>query len=237
MELKPVTANEIPERYSKGERDFSNSLLNVLNLSRTNLRGIIFKNCWVKGVSFHHSDLINANFEGSLIDNFGSFRAANLTRVSFRNAKLQFIYAEGATLDHTDFSNADLLWVGFMNCNRGGADFTGAKITHVIWSFDEVDVEKALEIALPHIMKSDLPESRKLLIKAFVPVILGQVKGFAKPSYETRVMAEKMFDVLYSPPKISGNVDQYGEGGSGYSEKMEYGESPSEKKKGKTYNK
>ena len=230
-ELKFILANEILERYAKGERDFSNFLLNGINLASADLKSAVFKNCWIKGVRFARVNLTDVDFEGATIEYTG-FVDANLTRTNFRNTKIRFCYGVGAILNKTNFENADMFWVGFPNCNRGGANLTGAKTSKVYWSFDEIDFASAFEIFLPELDKIDLPESTKMRIKANTHSIIQQLRSESKSSYhETKKSFGKFLSEIYSSGG-SGIVDQYGEGGSGYSEKMDYGEpSPDNKKR------
>jgi uncharacterized protein YjbI with pentapeptide repeats len=85
---------------------FGEATMTSVDLSNTTLTG---------AVSFHDTNLANANFSG-----------ADLSHVSFRGADLTNANLSGAQLSYTSFVNAILTGVDFSGTNLSGADFTDA---------------------------------------------------------------------------------------------------------------
>ena len=118
-----LSSNGVKSAYSKGRRDFSQLVLNAIDLQKLSLTGSNFAETKLKKANFQHSDLSGANFGRTDLTQ-ASLRGTNLGRTYLSNANLNGADLRGANLNYATLSNANL-----KDANLCGADLTGARVT------------------------------------------------------------------------------------------------------------
>lgn len=116
----PQNAQELLERYQRGERYFAGVALEGANLKDADL----------KGANLFDANLEDTDLEGANLTNADLYDA-NLTNVSLHNANLS-----SATLINTDLTsaflyNADLRYANLINVSLYSADLRHANLTNV----------------------------------------------------------------------------------------------------------
>lgn len=117
-----LTAEQVLNEYSQGNRNFSEHNLNQLNLSSAKLAGAKFIKSTLIGINLQSSDLHKANFYNT-----------NLAQANLKNTDLQNAEFVRANLKNTDLQNANLRQANLTNAilkeaNLRGANLTGAKV-------------------------------------------------------------------------------------------------------------
>ncbi|MGD1944426.1 MAG: pentapeptide repeat-containing protein [Leptolyngbyaceae cyanobacterium] len=118
-----LNSDGVKSAYSKGRRDFSQLVLNAIDLQKLSLTGSNFAEAKLKKANFQNADLSGANFGRTDLTQ-ASLRGANLGRTYFSNANLNKADLRGANLNYATLSNANL-----RDANLCGADLTGARVT------------------------------------------------------------------------------------------------------------
>ncbi len=122
-QIKKFTASSLIEAYGKGYRDFSNQMLNHLDLHKQTLVGARFAKADLRAVNFVGADLSNTNLS-----------CTNLSQAQLKNANLTGAYLGRANLKEADLRGANLTRVSLEGAkltetNLCGADLTGAAIS------------------------------------------------------------------------------------------------------------
>ena len=116
--------------------------LNGANLSRTNLRDVVFSLQYLSDVNFTDANLQYASFTGANL-NYVNFQGANLSYAQFIETKLENVVLSGANLSRANLSNAYLEKTNFEEVNLSHADLTeaslyGAKFAHADLSYADL---------------------------------------------------------------------------------------------------
>lgn len=122
-----MNSNELVEKYSKGERVFSDIKIENGNFSSLNLRGIIFKNSVLYGCTFSSTDLTDADFSSCSLERC-SFETAILKNANFSNADMRYCFLRNAIIENTKFRNTNLMWAHLCGNSMLKADITDAKM-------------------------------------------------------------------------------------------------------------
>ncbi|HIK43346.1 MAG TPA: pentapeptide repeat-containing protein, partial [Leptolyngbyaceae cyanobacterium M65_K2018_010] len=122
-----ATAEEVKQKYLRGQRDFSLQSFKALNLPRTTLPHINFNQAKMPRANFQGADLRNANFG-----------RANLSQANLRNAKLAKAYFHNANLEEADLRGANLAQACLSNANLRGANLCGADLTGALIGDDQL---------------------------------------------------------------------------------------------------
>lgn len=132
---------ELLNRYSAGERDFSGKVFSRINLeganlSRANFRGAKFYRCELSRVNFSGADMERVEIQCQQMEkanlSCANLSHANLSSSNLSNANLTHANLSYADLLRTDFSNADLrnaiLKDAFLSANN--SSYGQAKLSH-----------------------------------------------------------------------------------------------------------
>lgn len=125
-----MNRQELLERYTALERDFSGIDLSGADLEKLNLSGINLSGANLRQTNLKETNLNNANLsqadlsQANLSDAF--LFLANLNVAKLRGANLR-----GATLADANLEDADLTGADLTDANLGGASWFGANLTNV----------------------------------------------------------------------------------------------------------
>ena len=144
MSLK-LTAQELLDRYSAGERDFAGVDLHGVDLSKAVLRGINLDRADLSEVNFTGADLSGDYgrsqsffFKETAILDPGQYSSTGLGNASggcscIRYAVLTNANFRDADLSHVDFSHSDLSFANFTRAYGDGINFEYARLSWSIW--------------------------------------------------------------------------------------------------------
>lgn len=113
----PTSAEELLERYAKGERRFHHANLTRADLGGANLRDANVSNADLVGANLRGADLSGAKLSGAYLVG-ARLEGADLSGANFHEAHLEGVKLSDAYLVSADFTGANL----------EGADFTGANL-------------------------------------------------------------------------------------------------------------
>ena len=123
----PESAEELRERYAKGERGFVLANLAFANLARANLDGAN-----LDGANLAFAYLAFANLDGANLARANLARAnlarANLDGANLDGANLAFAYLAFANLDGANLDGANLDGANLDGANLDGANLDGANL-------------------------------------------------------------------------------------------------------------
>ena len=106
----PSTAEQILERYAKGERNFERvDVPEGSSFQGADLSGASFKTSWVSGIDFREAKLRGVCFDECNVK-VSDFRGADLTDATFRNALLCGASFSTAKVDNVIVAGAT--WYG-----------------------------------------------------------------------------------------------------------------------------
>jgi uncharacterized protein YjbI with pentapeptide repeats len=130
-----MQAQELLERYRRGDRNFSHVDLSGANLSGFNLREVDFTGAYLAEANLSWAFLNQAKLSGA------NLRRADLRNASLNNADLNGVILSGANLSKADLRLAqiqasDLNWAILEDADLGGANLEAAKL-------DQVNFERA----------------------------------------------------------------------------------------------
>ena len=108
---------ELLERYSAGERRFTDSRLPGIDLPGAYLRKVDFTTAHLPGANFKGADFRGASLHGAWCP------GVDCSGVDFTDAELLWLYAPGGDFSGADFSGADL-----RSANLRGADLREANL-------------------------------------------------------------------------------------------------------------
>lgn len=120
-----LNTKDLLATYQRGRRDFSQQLLNRIDLSEAQLLGINFQGSQLKEALFVAAYLERADF-GQANLHRANLRRAHLHQAYFGNADLSFANLQKADLRDAILSNANL-----RGTDLCGANLRGAKVTSV----------------------------------------------------------------------------------------------------------
>lgn len=117
-----LTPEIIIQDYRQGNRNFSQQVLNKLNLEGLKLAGASFSQSKLIGVNLQKANLYRTNFYN-----------ANLAQANLKEANLQRAELYKANLKNADLQGADLMGANLnsallKDANLGGANLKGAKV-------------------------------------------------------------------------------------------------------------
>lgn len=121
-----TTANEIIERYKKGEK-FADVTLHNADFTGLNLRGIVLKHCDFSFSSFSACDLTDADFSGCNLAGC-NFSGAILRNTNFENASFTRATVSKALIDNTNFRRASFMFAHLCGNDLMKADLTNATL-------------------------------------------------------------------------------------------------------------
>lgn len=136
--MEHLSADEIIERYKKGERDFSNIESKSSNFAGHRLKGIIFKGSDLEGASFSGSTLDGANFSNSNLQ-WANFDHASLRNTDFSGADLRWMKATAPVFEKTLFIGANLDEAYIFEANMNEANLTNSIRNRLATKFSEVN--------------------------------------------------------------------------------------------------
>ncbi len=130
---KPIewTAKTLLAAYEKGQRDFTDQLLQHLILTKAFLPAI---NCY-------QSDLSHANFQNADLTR-ADFGKAILGHTIFKDANLNDAYFGYANLEEADLRGANVAGTNFKYANLKGANFCGVDLSSAFVSSDQLAMAK-----------------------------------------------------------------------------------------------
>lgn len=161
MEKKKITKKEVMDAVKKHQHflnkdcddwvlmraDFSNCLIEDIELKKLNMMQVNFAGAMLKGCKFKDIDFTSSNFENAIIEsvlmdnvcmNMTNFRDAKITEgselknlvayyASFVNCRMEYSDFRSATFDYSDFSGAKLKTI-----NAPYASFMGCKMKEAV---------------------------------------------------------------------------------------------------------
>jgi hypothetical protein len=120
-----ITAKELLNRYSAGERDFSFVDSPSADLGRADLRGADLSNANLYTADLSNADLSEANLGGA------ELTGANLSRVNLRGAHLRKARLKEVNLKYADLTDADLTGANLRLADMNGASLERTNIDDV----------------------------------------------------------------------------------------------------------
>lgn len=135
MEIKrqKITVEELLRRYTAGERDFTNIVIDDwrkempsgVDLSGINFEGsslsVNFKGAILRGANFRYTCLGDGNWEDT------DFSGSDFTGI---NNGVEYVFVR-CNFSNTIWDQADLWQSTFEDCNLTGADFKNASLAEV----------------------------------------------------------------------------------------------------------
>ncbi|WP_330202654.1 pentapeptide repeat-containing protein [Cyanobacterium sp. Dongsha4] len=154
-----MEAQELLERYAKGERDFRGKVFGKLDLRGASLKDIDLRGAILTFSDFSDADLTGANLEYSYLVG-ANFTNTNLEKALLNNSSLEWTYLYKTRIDNCQgldskwykvwgivngqanmnkLQNLDLSFcylkeINFSNCNLQGTDFSASKLINVNFS-------------------------------------------------------------------------------------------------------
>jgi uncharacterized protein YjbI with pentapeptide repeats len=166
-----LSIEELTDRYSVGERNFS-------KIDLSNLR---FVDCNFKNANFENVDFTGSWFEKCNFDNASFVRAslnkANLDTTNFRECSMMYVNALGCRIQFCDFSNSNLQYCKFMSSWISENDFEKADLANADFSFvcalDDVlyTKGKCINTVMPNLKIRDDISSETINVKNFTSTI------------------------------------------------------------------
>jgi serine/threonine protein kinase, bacterial len=117
-----LTPEIIIQDYRQGNRNFSQQILNELNLEGLKLSGASFSQSKLIGVNLQKANLYRTNFFNA------NLAQANLKEANLQKAELYKANLKNADLQGADLQNANLNSAILKDANLGGANLKGAKV-------------------------------------------------------------------------------------------------------------
>lgn len=140
-----MDAQELLEKYSKGERNFKNEKLSGVHLEGTNLTSINFSGADLTGAYLSRACLLAANLSYSNLRSV-NLEQSNLIRASLTGANLAGSYLNGADFTGADLSRSNLEGGIFKGCNFQSSNLQVVKLKAVDLSsvnFTSANLESA----------------------------------------------------------------------------------------------
>lgn len=117
-----LTPEIIIQDYRQGNRNFSQQILNELDLEGLKLSGASFSQSKLIGVNLQKANLYRTNFYNA------NLAQANLKEANLQKAELYKANLKNADLQGADLQNANLNSAILKDANLGGANLKGAKV-------------------------------------------------------------------------------------------------------------
>ncbi len=117
-----LTPDMILESYRRGDRNFSQQVLNGFDLGGFKLAGASFSQSKLIGVNLQGANLYRTNFYNA------NLAQANLREADLRKAELYKANLKNADLQNADLSGANLSSAILKDANLSGANLKGAKV-------------------------------------------------------------------------------------------------------------
>lgn len=122
-----ITVKELVDRYKKGERDFSGTVLTDAAIDGFDLKDIVLKKSDLSYSSFIQTNLKGANLTGTDMT-WSKLSYTNLTNAKMVGVILRWALLEGVYIDNADLTRADLSWSRIDNTNLSAAKLAEANI-------------------------------------------------------------------------------------------------------------
>lgn len=137
------------------ECEFVNCNLSMIQLGKTVMYTVHFRDCKLLGINFHECDdfLFGVNFENSILD-YSSFIRKKMPKTKFLNSSLREVAFIETILTGSQFENVNLAGAVFNRTDLRGVDFKTAINYDIDPEFN--NIQKA---------KFSLPEAIRLLSK------------------------------------------------------------------------
>ncbi len=220
-----LTAKQILDSYSKGERDFSGTVCNNDSFDNFKLPGIIFRKADLSYCSFYGTNLEGADLSEANLEWTGFIRA-NLKRTNFEKARCVWSRFNESIFEKTNFRNANLSWSIFFNTNLyGGADLTNAQTATIATDPSQLTEEGMRKLAekLGTMRGKIDPE-----LVARIEMIAGSTKESAKNKEE--IKSGRGYGSLASDPYSAKGGPQGDYHAGGGAKGVEYGATAKKKK-------
>jgi|SRR3989344_922268 len=152
--MNKLTASDIIQRYSEGQRDFFQTELTGGDLSGVNLRDCIFVKSNFTDTSFENSDLTNANFSDCNLQRC-IFRSAILKNTRFISADLSWANLRECVIEDTNFKSANLMWAHLCKNDLALANIEDARISWSCLADSRMSVEQMMRVSGDTTVKSE----------------------------------------------------------------------------------
>ncbi len=166
-----LSIEELTDRYSAGERNFS----------RTDLSKLRFVDCNFKNANFEDVDFTGSWFERCNFDNSSFVKASlnktSLNTTSFKKCNMKHVDAVGCHIQFCDFSNSNLQCGKFTVSWISENEFEKADLTNADFSFvcaldDALYTKgKCMSTVMPNLKIRDDISSEKINVQNFTSII------------------------------------------------------------------
>lgn len=169
--LKKLSKDELLNRYAAGERNFIESDLTGLDLSRVDLPGInltrsVLSRADLTEANLSNSILVSANLSSTIL-NRANFTRANLVRANLSRSLLNKAILQEALLLQADLSGAIMIQANLYktrlrqanlkNTNLRSANLEKANLTHIQYNYETLFPEGFDAVKAAGIYMSDYP--------------------------------------------------------------------------------
>lgn len=166
-----LSIEELTDRYSAGERNFSKTDLSRLrfidcSFKNANFDDVDFTSSWFERCNFNHSSFVKA-----------SLKKTNLNTTSFKECNMMYVDAVGSHIQFCDFSNSNLQCGKFMVSWISENEFEKADLANADFSFvcaldDALYTKgKCMSTVMPNLKIRDDISSEKINAQNFTSII------------------------------------------------------------------
>lgn len=164
MAQQLLTQKEFIERYEKGERNFSNTLMQFFDISNMKFGNVVFKDCKLLFCTFRNCEFENVAFEDCEIY-CGSFYTGSVSNTSFNKCRIELTLFDSIQFDRTKMDKCNIRLCCIFNSNPASVDFSTSTQSRLLTDVSQItraDIEGSINEAMAIIERLDVSTRMKL---------------------------------------------------------------------------